>query len=124
MTEQLDIVSQEIWLNFNLSLIPSYSPCQIPFLLVTDIKEPKSITWLENSLPKSTASFQSDAEEVAKLTEEARLLEEEMKKEVLLNTELQKQIAKSRERNDQMVAMVQLLRTETEAALERYDHVT
>lgn len=91
---------------------------------MTDIKEPKSITWLENSLPKSTASFQSDAEEVAKLTEEARLLEEEMKKEVLLNTELQKQIAKSRERNDQMVAMVQLLRTETEAALERYDHVT
>lgn len=89
------------------------------FYLVTDAKEPKSITWLENSLPKSTAAFASDAEEVAKLTEEARLLEDEMNKEILLNTELQKQIIKSRERNDQMVAMMQLLRTETEAALER-----
>lgn len=86
---------------------------------MTDAKEPKSITWLENALPKSTAAFASDAEEVAKLTEEARLLEDEMNKEILLNTELQKQIIKSRERNDQMVAMMQLLRTETEAALER-----
>ena len=86
---------------------------------MTDIREPKSITWLEKSLPKSTAAFSPDAEEVAKLTEEARLLEEEMKKEIMLNTELQKQIIKSRERNDQMVSMIQLLRTETEAALER-----
>lgn len=86
---------------------------------VTDIKEPKSITWLESTLPKSTAAFKSDAEEVAKLTEEARLLEEEMNKEIELNTAIQKQIIRSRERNDQMVAMVQLLRTETEAALER-----
>ena len=86
---------------------------------MTDIKEPKSITWLENSLPKTTAAFSSDAEEVAKLTEEARLLEDEMKKEIILNTELQKQIIKSRKRSDQMVTMLQLLRTETEAALER-----
>lgn len=86
---------------------------------MTDINEPKSITWLESTLPKSTAAFDQDAEEVAKLTEEARLLEEEMAKEIELNTALQKQIIKSRERSDQMVALMQLLRTETEAALER-----
>ena len=90
---------------------------------MTDIKEPKSITWLESTLPKSTAAFKSDAEEVAKLTEEARLLEEEMNKEIELNTAIQKQIIRSRERNDQMVAMVQLLRTETEAALERWIYI-
>ena len=48
---------------------------------MTDIREPKSITWLEKTLPKSTAAFNPDAEEVAKLAEEARLLEEELKKE-------------------------------------------
>jgi hypothetical protein len=86
---------------------------------VTDVNEPKAITWFESALPASTAAYDPDAEELLKLTEEARLLEEEMNKEVALNTELQKQILKSRERNDQMVAMMQLLRTETEAVLER-----
>lgn len=86
---------------------------------MTDVNDPKAITWLESSLPASTAAFDPDAEELLKLTEEVRLLEAEMNKEVTLNTELQKQIIKSRERNDQMVAMMQLLRTETEAVLER-----
>ena len=86
---------------------------------MTDVNDPKAITWLESSLPASTAAFDPDAKELLKLTEDVRLLEAEMNKEVILNTELQKQIIKSRERNDQMVAMMQLLRTETEAVLER-----
>eukprot|EP00804_Cyclotella_cryptica_P027707 CCRYP_010306-RE/>CCRYP_010306-RE protein AED:0.19 eAED:0.19 QI:247/0.83/0.71/1/0.66/0.42/7/0/644 len=116
------------------SMVEPSTPYGVPILLsclssatdkavgyLTDVNDPKAITWLESSLPASTAAFDSDAIELLKLTEEVRLLEEEMNKEVMLNTELQKQIIKSRERNDQMVAMMQLLRTETEAVLERHN---
>ncbi|KAL7521315.1 hypothetical protein ACHAWX_005989 [Stephanocyclus meneghinianus] len=116
------------------SMVEPSTPYGVPILLsclssatdkavgyLTDVNDPKAITWLESSLPASTAAFDPDAEELLKLTEEVRLLEAEMNKEVTLNTELQKQIIKSRERNDQMVAMMQLLRTETEAVLERHN---
>ncbi|KAL7547044.1 hypothetical protein ACHAWF_010365 [Thalassiosira exigua] len=87
---------------------------------VTDRSNPTAITWLESNLPESTAAFAADAKDVARLREEVRGLEEELAKEGASNAELQNQIIASRKRSDQMVAMMQLLRAETEAVLERY----
>ena len=86
---------------------------------VTDKTNPTAITWLESTLPVSTAAYEKDAEELAKLREEARSLEEELNSESERNTELPKQMITSRSRSDEMVAMMQLLRSETEAVLER-----
>ena len=86
---------------------------------VTDKTNPKAITWLESTLPESTGEFDADAEELGKLRDEVRILEGELNRESERNTELQKQIISSRSRSDEMVAMMQLLRSETEAVLER-----
>ena len=86
---------------------------------VTDKTNPTAITWLESTLPVSTAAYEKDTEELAKLREEARSLEEELNSESERNTELPKQMITSRSRSDEMVAMMQLLRSETEAVLER-----
>ena len=87
---------------------------------MTDKTNPTAITWLESTLPESTAAYEADAEDLGKLREEARILEEEYNRESERNTELQKQNIADRSRSDQMVAMMQLLRSETEAVLERY----
>ena len=87
---------------------------------VTDKTKPTAITWLESTLPDSTSAYETDVEDLTKLREEVRLLEEELDKEGERNTELQKQLIASRTRSDEMVAMMQLLRSETEAVLERY----
>lgn len=86
---------------------------------VTDKSDPTAITWLESTLPESTAAYDTDADELGKLREEVRALEEELNSESVRNTELQKQIVASRTRSDEMVALMQLLRSETEAVLER-----
>lgn len=85
-----------------------------------DKSKPAAITWLESTLPESSAAYGSDKAELEKLREEARLLKEELAKETELNTELQKKINSSRAKNNEMVCMMQVLRNETEAVLERY----
>lgn len=86
---------------------------------MTDKSDPTAITWLESTLPESSAAYDTDADELGKLREEVRALEEELNSESVRNTELQKQIVASRTRSDEMVALMQLLRSETEAVLER-----
>ena len=86
---------------------------------MTDKTNPTAITWLESTLPESTAAYENDADELGKLREEARILEGELMRESDRNTDLQKQIVASRTRSDEMVAMMQLLRSETEAVLDR-----
>lgn len=90
-----------------------------PLLTVTDKTNPKAITWLESTLPGSTSAYNDDVEELDKLRAEVRILEEGLKCECERNSELQEQIIASRSRSDEMVAMMQLLRSETEAVLER-----
>lgn len=85
-----------------------------------DKSKPAAITWLESTLPKSSAAYGSDKVELEKLREEARLLKDELAKETELNTELQKEINSSRAKNNEMVCMMQVLRNETESVLERY----
>ncbi len=86
---------------------------------MTDKTNPTAITWLESTLPESTSAYQNDADELGKLREEARILEGELTREGDRNTDLQGQIVESRTRSDEMVAMMQLLRSETEAVLDR-----
>ncbi|KAL7537326.1 hypothetical protein ACHAXR_007738 [Thalassiosira sp. AJA248-18] len=115
-------------------MVEPQTPYDVPLLLsclssatdraagfVTDKTNPTAITWLESTLPESTAAYETDAEDLGKLREEARILEEELNRESERNTELQKQIISSRSRSDEMVAMMQLLRSETEAVLERHN---
>ena len=99
------------------------TPRLIYLIKVTDKTNPTAITWLESTLPETTAAFEADAEDHGKLRDEARILEEELKRESDRNTELQKQIINSRSRSDEMVALMQLIRTETEAVLERHNVV-
>lgn len=115
-------------------MVEPQTPYEIPLLLsclssatdkavgfVTDKTDPKAITWLESTLPKSTSAFKDDADALSKLRAEVRILDEELNCECERNSELQAQIIASRTRSDQMVAMMQLLRSETEAVLERHN---
>ena len=86
---------------------------------MTDKTNPNAITWLESTLPDTTAAYDNDAEDLGKLRDEVRILEGELNRESARNTELQKEIVASRTRSDEMVAMMQLLRSETEAVLDR-----
>jgi len=88
---------------------------------VTDRSNPTAITWLTSTLPESTSAFDPYTDDLRKFKEEARLLEEELNRETELNTELQRQIIASRSRGDEMAALMQLMRSETEAVLERHN---
>lgn len=86
---------------------------------MSDKTNPKAITWLESTLPETTGAYKTDVEDLGKLRDEVRILEEELSRESERNTDLQKEIISSRSRSDEMVAMMQLLRSETEAVLDR-----
>ena len=88
---------------------------------MTDKTNPTAITWLESTLPETTAAYETDADDLGKLRDEVRILEEELNRESERNTELQKQIISSRTRSDEMVSLMQLIRSETEAVLERHN---
>ena len=103
----------------SLTIIKSFNPHHTSS--VTDRSNPTAITLLTSTLPESTAAFDPDADELRKYKEEARLLEEELHRETELNTELQRQMIASRSRGDEMAALMQLMRSETEAVLERHN---
>lgn len=97
----------------------SQFPHAVTLSTVTDKSDPAAITWLASMLPVSASAYDADAEDLSKLREEVRVLKEELGRESDMNTQLQEQIVASRSRSDEMVAMMQLLRSETEAVLER-----
>ena len=105
----------------NHPIISLFSSLSLSLFLVTDRSNPTAITWLTSTLPESTSAFTPDSDELRKYKEEARLLEEELNRETELNTELQRQIIASRSRGDEMAALMQLMRSETEAVLERHN---
>ena len=115
-------------------LVAPRTPYDLPLLLsclsqstdmaagcVTDRSDYSAITWLETALPDTTASHEHDASDLAQLRSEVRLLTDEIGRERDRNTELQRQIGAVRGRNDSMAALVQLLRCETEAVLDRHN---
>ncbi|EJK47280.1 hypothetical protein THAOC_34011 [Thalassiosira oceanica] len=116
------------------SLVAPRTPYDLPLLLsclststdlaagcVTDRSDYSAITWLETALPDTTASHDRDASDLAQLRSEVRLLSDEIGRERDRNAELQRQIGAVRGRNDSMAALVQLLRCETEAVLDRHN---
>jgi len=62
-----------------------------------------------------------ECEELIRLREEAQFLEDELEKERCVNKKLQLNIIGKRIRNDEMCAMMTLLRGETEAVLVRHN---
>ena len=78
------------------------------------------MSWMESSMP---ACYDAKEEEskVNKLREEVQFLENELAKEQEANKEIQVGIIGRRKRNDELVAMMTLLRSETEAILQRHN---
>lgn len=117
-------------------MVEPRTPYDVPLLLsclslstdkavgfVTDKSNASSVSWLDTTLPQSTGKYETDGDDLSKLREEARLLEEELNRQSDHNTDLQKQIRASKSRSDEMAAMTQLIRSETEAVLERHNIV-
>lgn len=79
------------------------------------------MSWMASSLPTSYEKMGAEHEEVLRLREEAQFLNDELGKERVDNKNLQLNIIKKRMRNDEMCAMMTLLRSETEAVLMRHN---
>ncbi|CAB9506253.1 expressed unknown protein [Seminavis robusta] len=77
-----------------------------------------SMAWMESSLPK-TYNGKKERHKVALLRDEVALLEEELSNERAANKDIQVKIIDRRKRSDELVAMMTLLRSETEAILQR-----
>mmetsp|Transcript_6531 Transcript_6531/g.11679 ORF Transcript_6531/g.11679 Transcript_6531/m.11679 type:complete len:908 (-) Transcript_6531:183-2906(-) len=82
---------------------------------------PESICWLEPNLPKSYKDMATEREELLRLREESQILTDELNKEKETNEELQRSLIKGRKRSDEMCAMMSMLRSETEAVLDRHN---
>lgn len=80
-----------------------------------------SMCWMTSSLPASYDTMGSENEELLRLREESQFLHDELEKERAGNKDLQKNIIAKRVRNDEMCAMMTLLRGETEAVLMRHN---
>lgn len=77
-----------------------------------------SMCWLDPNLPEEPPEA---GEELPGLREDVDLLESELEKERNLNRDLQINIIARRKRNDELVAMMSLLRSETEAVVARHN---
>lgn len=75
---------------------------------------------MEQSMP-TEYNAESGKEKLTQLHDEVELLEEELTKERQANKELQAGIITRRKRSDELVAMMTLLRSETEAILQRHN---
>lgn len=77
----------------------------------------ESLCWLEPEFPEPDHRIR----ELPALREEAKFLRAELGKERSRNQDLQKNIISRRRKNDELVAMMGLLRTETEAVVARHN---
>merc|ERR1711937_602689 len=57
------------------------------------------------------------------MREDVRLLKEELAQEVQANSDLQRDIIKGRKRRDQLCSMMSMIRSQTEAVIERYNDI-
>jgi len=76
-----------------------------------------SLSWLHQSFPPPTDRTQ----DLADLRDQVAVLQRELKKERDWNQEIQATISSRRRANDELVAMMALLRTETEAVVSRHN---
>lgn len=80
--------------------------------------KPDSLVWIQNQVPSEPPDT---AEQLPALREEVASLTREIQRERDLNAEFQSEVIASRRRNDELVAMMALLRTETEAVVARHN---
>jgi hypothetical protein len=83
--------------------------------------KPSSMCWDTASLPTSCEKMGPEHDELLRLRDEAQFLQMELEKERASNKRLQINIIAKRSRNDEMCAMMTLLRSETEAVLMRHN---
>lgn len=62
-----------------------------------------------------------EAEKLERVRNEVMELSKELANEVQTNSDLQKEIIKGRKRRDQLCSMMSMIRSETEAVIERYE---
>lgn len=80
----------------------------------------ESLSWLEANLPAQAApGAQSDSEKLEEMKKELEALQNEMKAEIDLNSKIQSDIIEGKKRSDELTAMMIMLRTETEAVIQR-----
>ncbi len=79
--------------------------------------KPESLCWLQSEFPEPAYRTKS----LPALREEVELLERELEKERTMNLDLQTGIIARRKANVELVAMMALLRTETEAVVARHN---
>lgn len=77
--------------------------------------------WMPSCLPKSTDKMSQEYNDLLRLRKEASFLQKELDKVRTANKDLQHDIIRKRLRNDEMCSMMTLLRSETEAVLERHN---
>jgi hypothetical protein len=77
------------------------------------------MVWLEANLPKTLEGMGAEEDNVKELKEEEDFLKTELQKERDVNEKLQLDICQRRKRNDELSAMMSLLRSETEALVQR-----
>jgi hypothetical protein len=80
-----------------------------------------SMCWDVASLPDTYEEMAIEHEELLRLREESRFLQSQIEKERITNSNIQVEIIEKRFRNDEMCAMMTLLRSETEAVLARHN---
>mmetsp|Transcript_16525 Transcript_16525/g.39308 ORF Transcript_16525/g.39308 Transcript_16525/m.39308 type:complete len:692 (+) Transcript_16525:184-2259(+) len=86
--------------------------------------DPNSLAWLEANLPKTfEPDYAKDREELDRVREEVEYLAEELEFERDNNKELQTEIIGNRKRSDEMISMMSIIRTETEAVLNRHNMI-
>ena len=65
-----------------------------------------------------------EEEKLLRVREDVRLLQEELAQQIEANSDLQRDIIKGRKRRDQLCSMMSMIRSETEAVIERYESIT
>lgn len=80
----------------------------------------ESLSWLESNLPSQAAlGAQNERDKLEEMKKELELLQSEMKAEIGLNSEIQNEIIEGKKRNDELTAMMIMIRSETEAVIQR-----
>jgi hypothetical protein len=77
--------------------------------------------WLQSNLPKTFEKVHGEKLHVKQLHNDVEFLKGELEKERAANASLQSKIADRREKNDEMCALMAMLRSETEAVLQRHN---
>lgn len=84
-----------------------------------------TLLWLEGNLPKSqNGEMDEEEEKLRRVREQVKALSEELSNEIKANSDLQRNIIKGRKRRDQLCSMMSMIRSETEAVIERYEKIT